>query len=93
MEYLLSDLVEKEAGTQLSVNHGEPAAFFVDKIHGTLRYHTPKEIHSVGVVYVSEGVEVDLLAYLDDSFSHVDLTTHYPNLGGQCPIDGPALRF
>ena len=38
MEYLLSDLVEKEAGAQLAVDHGEPAAFFVDKIHGTLRY-------------------------------------------------------
>lgn len=38
MEYLLSDIAEKEAGAQFSVNNGEPAAFFVDKIHGTLRY-------------------------------------------------------
>ena len=72
MEYLLSDLVEKEAGAQLSVNNGEPATFFVDKIHGALRYPPPKEIHAVGVVYVGEGVKVDLLAYLDDNFSHVD---------------------
>jgi len=86
MEYLLSDLVEKEAGTQLSVNNGEPAAFFVDKIHGTLRYPPPKEIHAVGVVYIGEGVKVDLLAYLDDNFSHVDLTPKYPNRDVLRPI-------
>lgn len=38
MEYLLSDLAEKETGTQLAVNDGEPAALVVDKIHGTFRY-------------------------------------------------------
>ena len=78
-------------GTQFSVNHGEPATFFVDKIHGTLRYPPPKEIHAVGVVYVGEGVEVDLLAYLDNNFSHVDLTPKYLNRDVARPIHGPVF--
>lgn len=38
MEYLLSDLAEKEAGTQLSVDDREPASLVVDKIHGAFDY-------------------------------------------------------
>ena len=67
MEYLLSDLVEKETGTQFSINHGEPAAFFVDKIHGTLRYPPPKGFTAVKVVCILEGIKIDLLAYFQNN--------------------------
>ena len=38
MEYLLSDLAEKETGTQLAIDDGEPTGFVVDKIHSSIRY-------------------------------------------------------
>jgi hypothetical protein len=92
MEHLLPDFAEKETGTLLiSVCNGEPTGFVVDKIHGALRYLPPKEIHAIGVLHILEGVEVDLLTYLDDNFSHVDLTPKYPNRGVARPIHGPVF--
>ena len=51
----------------------------------------PKEIHAISVLHILEGVEVDLLAYLDDNFSHVDLTPKYPNRDVAHPIHGPVF--